>query len=95
MHDSRPSSADQVIPPVPTTGTENFAMPPPPRTLQELAAGPIFSIETDNPTESAQPSFVIKSIATNRKRSDSKLLLLILLTLSLVTCALGAIVFLF
>ena len=67
----------------------------PPQTLQELAAGPIFSIETDNPTESAQPSIVIKPIATNRKRSDSKLLLLILLTLSLVTCALGAIVFLF
>ena len=95
MHDSRPSSADQVIPPVPTTGAENFAMPPPPQTLQELAAGPIFSIETDNPTESAQPSIDIKPSATNRKRSDSKLLLLILLTLSLVTCALGAIVFLF
>ena len=95
MHDSRPPPADQVIPPVRTTGAENFAMPPPPQTLQELAAGPIFSIETDNPTESAQPSIVIKPIATNRKRSDSKLLLLILLTLSLVTCALGAIVFLF
>jgi len=95
MHDCRPSSADQVIPPVPTSGAETFAMPPPPRTLQELAAGPTFSIETDNPTESAQPSIVIKPITTNRKRSDSKLLLLILLTLSLVTCALGIIVFLF
>ena len=95
MHDSRPPPADQVIPPVRTTGAENFAMPPLPRTLQELAAGPIFSIETDNPTESAQPSIVIKPIEPSRKQSDSKLLLLILLTLSLVTCALGAIVFLF
>ena len=90
-----PPSEGQIIPPVPKSATEKFAMPPPPRTLQELAARPIFSIETDNTTELAQPSIVIKPIEPNRKRSDSRLLFLILLVLSLVTSALGAIVFLF
>lgn len=95
MHDLPPPSEDQLIPPVPKNAAGKFAMPPPPRTLQELAAGPIFSIETDNTTESAQPSIVIKPIEPNRKRSDFRLLFLILLALSLVTSALGAIVFLF
>ena len=95
MHDLPPPSEGQIIPPVPKSATGKFAMPPPPRTLQELAARPIFSIETDNTTELAQSSIVIKPIEPNRKRSDSRLLFLILLVLSLVTSALGAIVFLF
>ena len=95
MQDLPPPAEGQIIPPVPKSATGKFAMPPPPRTLQELAARPIFSIETDNTTELAQPSIVIKPIEPNRKRSDSRLLFLILLVLSLVTSALGAIVFLF
>lgn len=99
MQNSRHPTADQVVPPVPRSTAENFAMPPPPQSLQEQAVGEIFSIETDNqlqPTQlqPAQPNIVIKTIEPTRKQSDSKLLLLILLILSLIACALGAIVFL-
>ena len=94
MHDSHPPIADQVIPPVPKSAAGTFAMPPPPRSLQEQVLGPIFSIETANQTEIAQPNIVIKTIEPNRKRSDTKLILLILLVLSFIACALGTIVFL-
>ncbi len=94
MHDSRPPIAGQVIPPVPKSDAGKFAMPPPPRSLQEQAVGPIFSIETANQTETVQPNIVIKTIEPNRKRSDTKLVLLILLVLSFIACALGTIVFL-
>ena len=79
---------------MPKKASENFAMPPLPRSLQEQAVGAIFSIETDNQTLPAHPNIVIKTIKPTKKQSDSKLLLLILLALSLIACALGAIVFL-
>ena len=94
MQDSRPPSADEAIPPVPKSASEKFAMPPLPRSLQEQAVGTIFSIDTGNQTLPAQPNIVIKTIKPTKKQSDSKLLLLILLALSLIACALGAIVFL-
>ena len=94
MHDSRPLIAGQVIPPAPKSAAGKFAMPPAPRSLQEQAVGPIFSIETANQTELVQPNIVIKPIEPNRKRSDTKLVLLILLVLSFIACALGTIVFL-
>lgn len=93
MHDSSPPTTDQGIPPVPKTATRKFAMPPPPRTLQEQNVGAIFSIETDDQTQPAQPNIIIKTTETTRKQSDSKLLSLILLTLSLIACVLGIIVF--
>ena len=94
MQDSRPPIADQAIPPVPKSVSEKFAMPPLPRSLQEQAVGAIFSIETDHQTLPAQPNIVIKTTKPTKKQSDSKLLSLILLTLSLIACVLGAIVFL-
>ena len=94
MQDSRPPTADQAIPPVPKSASENFAMPPLPRSLQEQEVGAIFSIETDNQTLPSQPNIVIKTIKPAKKQSDSKLLLLILLALSLIACVLGSIVFL-
>ena len=93
MHDSSPPTTDQGIPPAPKAATRKFAMPPPPRTLQEQNVGAIFSIETDGQTQPAQPNIIIKTTETTRKQSDSKLLSLILLTLSLIACVLGIIVF--
>ncbi|MEO2000981.1 MAG: hypothetical protein ABGW75_05090 [Pirellulales bacterium] len=94
MHDSRPLPTDKIIPPVPKSAAGKFAMPPPPQSLQDQIAGPIFSIETATQTESAEPKIVIKTIEHSRKRSDPKLVLFILLVLSLIACALGTIVFL-
>ncbi|MDG1991057.1 MAG: hypothetical protein P8J43_01195 [Pirellulales bacterium] len=94
MQNSRHPTADQVIPPVLKSAAEHFSMPPLPRSLQEQAVGGIFSIEIDNQIQPAQPNIVIKTIEPTRRQSDSKLLLLILLILSLIACVLGAIVFL-
>lgn len=93
MHDSSPPTTDQDIPPVPKTAARKFAMPPPPRILQEQNVGAIFSIETNDQIQPAQLNITIKTIQTTRKQSDSKLLLLILLTLSLIAGVLGIIVF--
>ncbi len=93
MNDSSPPTTDQGISPPLKTAARKFAMPPPPRTLQEQNVGAIFSIETDDQIHPAQPNIIIKTIEPTRKQSDSKLVLLILLTLSLIACVLGIIVF--
>ncbi len=93
MHDSSPPITDQGIPPPPKNAARKFAMPPPPRALQEQNVGGIFSIETNDQIQPAQPNIIIKTIKTTRKQSDSKILSLILLTLSLIACVLAIIVF--
>ena len=70
-----------------------FRMPPTPRSLQKQDLRTGFSIDTGTHADVVRPRIVIKDIEPTRKRSDSILLIIILSTLSIVACALGAIVF--
>ncbi|MBT3210525.1 MAG: hypothetical protein HOK57_04635 [Planctomycetaceae bacterium] len=93
MKDLRTPLESSLIPPVPKNSVTQFRMPPAPQSLKEQDLRTEFSIDTGTHADAVRPSIVIKDIEPTRKRSDSTLLIIILCALSIVACALGAIVF--
>lgn len=93
MKDVRTPLESSPIPTVPKNSVPQFRMPPAPRSLQKQELRTEFSIDTGTHADAVRPQIVIKDIEPTRKRSDLTLLIIILCTLSIVACALGAIVF--
>ena len=93
MKDVRTPLESGSIPTVLKNPVPQFRMPPAPRSLQKQDLRTEFSIDTGTHADAVRPRIVIKDIEPTRKRSDSTLLIVILSTLSIVACALGAIVF--
>ncbi len=93
MKNLRTPPGSSFIPPAPKNSVTQFKMPPAPRSLHKHDLRTEFSIDTGTQADVVRPKIVIKDIEPTRKRSDSTLLIVILCTLSIVACALGAIVF--
>ena len=94
MKNSRTSLESSHIPPVPKSSVAQFRMPPAPRSLKKQDLRTEFSIDTGTHADAVVPHIVVKDIEPTRNRSDSILLMTVLFVLSIVACALGAIVFL-
>ena len=93
MQNSRVPPKSSLISPAPKTPAIQFRMPPAPRSLKKQDLRTEFSINTSTETDAVRPRIEIKNIKPTRKRSDSTLLIIILVVLTVLTCALAATVF--